>query len=181
MTTDTLPVWRDEMDSEDRVRAVVEMLTQPRSASWVAEQAQVNYKTARKYLNKLVDDNRLLTTKRNQTTLYYPNPREQFFGEISDLVDDHTKDELTAELTTISRRIEEWQANYDVEDADDLRTTLDESLSVEERRERERVIDTWEYTDEMRTLIRHAIRLYDDLQQFTTTHTSRHAAATANE
>jgi len=180
MPTDSPEVWRDDMESEDRVRAVAEMLTQPRSASWVADQAYVNYKTARKYLTKLADDKRLLTTDRGQKTLYYPNLREQFFGEIGDLVDEHTKDELTAELNAISSRIEEWQENYDVEDADELRTTLDESLSVEERRERERVIDTWEYNQEMRTLIRHAIRLYDDLHQFTATHSPAIAESTTN-
>ena len=30
-------MWSDDMDSEDRVRAVTEMLTRPRNASWVAE------------------------------------------------------------------------------------------------------------------------------------------------
>lgn len=181
MTNDSPSVWRDDMESEDRVRAVAEMLTQPRSASWVADQAQVDYKTARKYLTKLVNDNRLLTTDRSQTTLYYPDPREQFFGEIGDLVDEHTKDELTAELNAISSRIEEWQEKYDVEDADELRTTLDESLSVEERRERERIIDTWEYNREMRTLVRHAIRLYDDLHRFTATHLPATTQAATNE
>lgn len=181
MTADPPDVWRDDMDSEDRVRAVAEMLTEPRSASWVADQAHVDYKTARKYLTKLADDKRLRTTDRGQTTRYYPNPREQFFGEIGDLVDEHTKDELTSELNAISSRIEAWQEEYDVEDPDELRTTLDESLSVEERRERERVIDAWEYNREMRTLVRHAIRLYDDLHEFTDTHSPATAEATPNE
>ena len=48
-------------------------------------------------------------------------------------------------------------------------STLDESLSVEERRERERVVDDWEYTERMRTLVGHAIRLYDDLERFAAT------------
>jgi predicted ArsR family transcriptional regulator len=181
MVSDPPDVWADDMDSEDRVRAVAEMLTRPRSASWVADQAQVDYKTARKYLSKLVEDDRLRTTQRDQTTRYYPDPREQFFGEIGDLVEEHTKDELTDELEAISQRIEAWQAEYDVEDADELRTTLDESLRVEERREREQVIDTWEYTREMRTLIRHAIRLYDDLHQFTVTHAPAAADAAPSE
>lgn len=171
MPSDPPTVWRADMDSEDRVRAVAEMLTRPRSASWVAEQAQVDYKTARKYLSKLVEDDRLRTTERDQTTLYYPDPRQQFFGEIGDLVEERTKAELTEELDSISRRIEMWQDKYGVEDVDELRTTLAESLSVEERREREQIIDTWEYNREMRTLIRHAIRLYDDLHRFTATHT----------
>lgn len=181
MPTDSPSVWHDDMDSEDRVRAVAEMLTEPRSASWVAEQARVNYKTARKYLTKLVEDDRLLTTEHDQQTLYYPNPREQFFAEIGDLVDERTKAELTAELNAISRRIEDWQDTYDVKDADELRTTLDESLDVEERREREQIIDTWEYNQEMRTLVRHAIRMYDDLHHFTATHTPTKAEAGANE
>lgn len=181
MMTDTGSVWREDMESEDRVRAVAEMLTQPRSASWVADQAHVDYKTARKYLTKLVEDARLLTTEHKQQTLYYPNPREQFFSEIGDLVEEYTKDELTDELTAISHRIENWQTKYAVENPDELRTTLDESLTVEERRKREQSIDKWEYHQEMRTLIRHAIRLYDDLHHFTTTHTPPKAEATTTE
>lgn len=181
MADGTPPVWPDHMDSEERVRAVAEMLTHPRSASWVSDQADVGYKTARKYLSKLVDDRRLSTTERDRTTLYYANPREQFFREIGDLVDDHTKNELTAELNATSDRIESWQEKYDVEDPDELRTTLDESLSVEERRERKRVVDTWEYNLEMRTLVRHAIRLYDDLDQYTATHTPTMAGVGSGE
>ena len=58
MTPDPPAMWSDDMDSEDRVRAVTEMLTDPRDASWVAEQAEVDYKTARKYLEKFVAANR---------------------------------------------------------------------------------------------------------------------------
>lgn len=181
MTDDAPEVWPDHLDGEDRVRAVAETFTRPRSALWVSEQADVDYKTARKYLSKLVDDGRLLTTERDRTTLYYSNPRHQFFREIDDLVDEHSKDELTAELTEIGDRIESWQERYDVEDPDELRTTLDESLSIEERRERERIIDAWEYDREMRTLIRHAIRLYDDLHRYTTTHTPTKAGAATSE
>ena len=179
--SETHTVWREEMESDERVRAVTEQLTQPRSASWVAEQAQVDYKTARKYLTKLVEDDQLVTAEAEQTTLYSPNPREQFFSEISTLVDDHTKDELTAELSRIGHRIEDWQANYDVEDADELRTTLDESLSVEERRERERIIDRWEYSQEMRKLIQHTIRLYDDLHEYTARSPPAKAEAATSE
>lgn len=174
-------VWREEMESDERVRAVTEQLTQPRSASWVAEQAKVDYKTARKYLTKLVEDNQLVTSEEEQTTLYSPNPREQFFAEISALVDDHTKDELTAELSRIGHQIEDWQTNYDVENADELRTTLDESLSVEERRDREQIIDRWEYSQEMRKLIQHAIRLYDDLHEYTARSSSVRAEAVTSE
>lgn len=170
MSSDSPTIWRDDMDSEDRVHAVAEMLTEPRSASWVAEQAQVDYKTARKYLRKLLEDDRLRRTERNQTTLYYPDPRHRFFDEIDALIENQTKEELTAELETISQRIETWQADYDVVDIDDLRMSLDESLSPEERRERERAIDDWEYLQEMRMLIRHAIRLYDDIHQFAADH-----------
>ena len=109
MTPDPPATWSDDMDSEDRVRAVTEMLTEPRDASWVAEQAEVDYKTARKYLEKLVADGRLRTVERDRTTRYYPNPRRQFFAELEDLAATHTKAELTDELTAMSERIEARQ------------------------------------------------------------------------
>lgn len=168
--SDAPEMWSDEMDSEDRVRAVTEMLTQPRGASWVAEQAQVDYRTARKYLEKLVADGQLRTVERDRTTRYYPDPRRQFFDELGDLVESHTKAELTDKLTRLGERVEGWQEAYGVESPDELRTTLDESLSVAERREREQIVDSWEYTREMQMLVRHAIRLYDDLHQFAADH-----------
>ena len=173
--------WPADADSEDRVRAVADQLTEPRGASWVADQAAVDYKTARKYLDKLCGDNRLLTVEREGTTLYAPNPRQQFFEELGELVDTNTKDELTAELTAMSERIEAWQAEYAVDDPDELRVTLDETLSIAERRDREQAIDNWEYTREMRRLVRHAIRLYDDLQQTTATSVPEQASATGGE
>ena len=173
--------WPADADSEDRVRAVADQLTEPKSASWVADQAGVDYKTARKYLDKLRGDNRLLAVERDRTTLYAPNPRQQFFAELSELIDTNTKEELTAELTAMSERIEAWQAEYGVDDPDELRITLDETLSVAERRNREQAIDNWEYTREMRTLVRHAIRLYDDLQQATATSLPEQASATGGE
>ena len=72
----------------------------------------------------------------------------------------------------MSERIEAWQKTYEVTDADGLRTTLDESLSVEERRERECVVDDWGHTERMRTLVSRAIRLYDDLERFAATNSS---------
>lgn len=170
-------MWSEEMDSEDRVRAVADMLTRPRSGSWVAEQAQVDYRTARKYLDELVADGQLRTVERDRATRYYPDPRRQFFDELADLVEINTKAELTEELTRLSERIEGWQDEYGVESADDLRTTLDESLTVEKRREREQVVDSWEYTREMQMLVRHAIRLYDDLHQFAAGHTPQQVTA----
>lgn len=167
MTDDPDSAWNDDMDSADRVRAVAETLTRPRSASWVATQAAVNYKTAQKYLGKLVSDGRLRTTESDRTTYYAPNPRQQFFEEIGDLIDSHSKAELTQELQGMSARIESWQSEYGVDSPDELRVTLDETLSTAERREREGVIDSWEYTREMRTIVRHAIRLYDDLTRLT--------------
>lgn len=101
------------------------------------------------------------------------------FPELA-LADEHTKDELTAERSATSDRIAAWRAGYGVEAPDALRTMIDASLEIAERRERKRVIDTWKYTLEMRTLIRHAIRLYDDRQQFTAGH-SPTADATSGE
>lgn len=181
MTTNPPSMWDDEMDSGDRIRAVTDTLTRPRSTSWVAEQADVDYKTARKYLEKLVADDRLRTTERDRTTLYYPDPRKQFFDEIGDLVESHTKDELTEELSAMGDRIEAWQDGYDVGDPDELRTTLDETLSVDERRERERIIDSWEYTEEMRMFVRHAIRLYDDIRRFEATNSPERIEAIGTE
>lgn len=49
-------IERPSMTRGERVRAAARTLRTPRTASWVADETEVAVKTARKYLDQLVDD-----------------------------------------------------------------------------------------------------------------------------
>ena len=51
-----------------------EIFTEPRDAAQVVEQAEIDYKTARKYLKKFVTDGRLRTVERYGVSFGDVNP-----------------------------------------------------------------------------------------------------------
>ncbi|MFW5900773.1 MAG: ArsR/SmtB family transcription factor, partial [Halodesulfurarchaeum sp.] len=119
-----------------RIREVAMMVREPKNAGEIADAAGVARNTAEKYLTQLVEADKLDTIKRGRETCYYPDPVTQYFDQIRDLINEHQKDELTAELAAIRDDIDEWKAAYDVESADELRATVGDNIPAAERRQR---------------------------------------------
>ena len=67
-------VWKENTSAFDRVRSITVTLSQPRTADWIAEEAQAAGNTARDHLQRLVDMNVLQTVSGEQATLYQPDP-----------------------------------------------------------------------------------------------------------
>jgi len=154
----------DHATKLDRIREVAMTVREPRNAGEIAEAAGVARNTAEKYLKQLVEADKLATSERGRETCYYPDPVTQYFDQIRDLVNEHQKDELTAELEAIRDDIDEWKDEYDVESADELRTTVGDDISPSERRQRRHVAEDWEYYEHQATLIKQAIQLYDTIE-----------------
>lgn len=148
----------------DRIRAVAMTVREPKNAGEIADAAGVARNTAEKYLTQLVDADKLTTIQRGRETCYYPDPVTQYFDQIRDLVDDHEKDELTAELGAIRDDIDEWKDAYGVASADELRTTVGDDVPAAERRQRRHDADDWDYYEHRATLIKQAIQLYDTIE-----------------
>ena len=92
-----------------------------------------------------------------------PNYQLRYFNEVTELVNNHTRDELREEIATIQAEIDEWKAEFDVGLRDDLESTLtDDDLSSEDVRERNNVLRDWERYEDNRRLLKHALELYDD-------------------
>lgn len=151
--------WPEDFDKRDQVRAVADTLTEPRTAGWVAEEADVSEATARKHLNALVEEQVVATrTGPGGAKLYYPDPKTAVFEQVRRL-SDLRQAERDAELERIASEIETWQAAFDVDGPDELRMTIDESLDPDEREYRREAAYDWKHDLATRELIKLAIDL----------------------
>jgi hypothetical protein len=158
------PEPTNHTEKVDRIREVAMTVREPKNAGEIADVAGVARNTAEKYLEQLVEADKLTTIQRGRETCYYPDPVTQYFDQIRDLVNEHQKDELTAELGAIRDDIDEWKDTYDVASADELRTTVGDALPASERRQRRHDAEDWEYYEHQATLIKQAIQLYDTIE-----------------
>lgn len=161
--------WPDEMDSQDKVEAVAETLRQPRSAQWIAERAAVSPKTARKYLDRFVERGEFVTEQSEDTgaTLYAPNPERKMIDHVLELAE-RDREELTELRMNIANDIEDWQEEFNVDSPDELRLTIDESLSTTERRRRRKIAHRWESRKHLQSMTEVAMMFREHKQQFAT-------------
>lgn len=156
--------WTDSMTARERVESIATTLSEPRTANWVAEQAEVKWDTAKKHLEDLADSSLLLVTEDGK---YVPDPTRAYFDQLRDLILTNDREELRAELEAIAERIDDWQATYDVASPEELEATLADELSPEDVTERRRALRRWEHSIRSRETIRTALHLYDDVESLT--------------
>lgn len=147
-----------------RIREVALTVGEPRNAGEIADAAGVARNTAAKYLQQLVETDVLTAVERGRETCYYPDPVAQYFDQIREFVEQYSKAELTAELDAIRDDIQTWQTEYDVSTPADLRATVGDDRSAEERRKRRRDAEDWEYYEHQTELIKQALQLYDGVE-----------------
>lgn len=165
MTDRGLESWTEGLSARERVREIATTLTQPRSVEWVREEAQISsWQTAKDELEMLVEFGQVHAIEGDDgNTKYAPNYQLRYFNELTELINEHTRDELREEIATVQDRIEEWKAEFDVETRDELESTLtDESLSSDDIRTRSAILRRWEGYEDNKRLLKHALELYDD-------------------
>jgi len=156
--------WPTDMDAGERVRHVALTRTDPQNAGWIADEAGVSRDTAVKYLTRMVEQGDLEVIETSNGDAYKPDSVTQFLGNVRQLAEDHTLDELTQELNAIGDEIDGWKADYEIESLAALRQSIGrDDLASEERHERLEVIEEWEYNVEVREAIQLAIRLKGSL------------------
>jgi len=162
---DGVQPWTESMSARKRIRAVAETLREPRSVNWISEQADAAWSTTNEELRDLVDRGQLRRVEAGETTRYQPDYTRLLFEEIRTLIEENSREELRNELAAITEEIEEWQAAYDVKSWEELEQSLaDGDLASSELRERRDVIAFWRENEEDRSLIRHALELYSDVE-----------------
>lgn len=156
--------WIETTSGRERVRHVVELLDEPTPVQEIADRAAVSRATADDELQRLKSDDWVTETTVDGTKAYDLNPVRLLFDELTDLIEDHTREDLERQLAELKEEQEALAAEYGVESLDEFRAQLaDEDLSAAELREHRTVISTWETIDSELGLVRHALHLYDDV------------------
>ncbi|WP_081706807.1 DUF7342 family protein [Halarchaeum acidiphilum] len=153
--------WATELSAAERVEAVALTVSEPRTANWIAGEADVAHETATKYLTRLVDDGKLSADTRGQQTTYAPDPVGQYLIEMRELYEDHSPDELATSLEEMNDQIRSWKMEYDVETPNELRASLSSAPDREDERARREAARKWEHLQTRRRLVEDALRLYD--------------------
>lgn len=150
---------------EDRVRMVARQLAEPRTANWIASEAEWSHEPTKRVLKRLVDDGVLRRDDRGTHTTYYPDYRQQAIQEAMRLRDgDRTIEELTDRVADMKAQIRDWEAEFEVESPNRLRATLaDEDLGPEEEDRRREIARDWEHLQRRIRIVGFAIREWDFL------------------
>jgi len=156
--------WTDSMTARERVETIATTLSEPRTANWIAGQADVKWDTAKKHLDDLADSGELLVTSDDK---YVPDPTRAYFDQLRELILTNDKEELRGELEAFADRIEKWKTTYDVDSPEDLEATLADDLPADEISERRQALRRWENSLRSRDTIQTALHLYDDIQSLT--------------
>ena len=155
---------KDDLSARERVTKVVETVTEPVSINWVAEEAAVHWNTAADRLEKMAEAGDLHRIERGDSTTYVPDFTKTYIEEIRQLALELSADELRAEITAAKEAIEQIQDQYDVESREELEESLAEpDVSAEETKARSHALRDWEEENDTITLLKHALRLQDDL------------------
>ncbi|WP_247729389.1 winged helix-turn-helix domain-containing protein [Halovivax limisalsi] len=156
--------WSDSATARERVETIATTLSRPRTANCVADQADVKWDTAKKYLDELVDAGELLVTDSGE---YLPDPTRAYFDRLRELVLTNDRESLRGELEAIADRIDRWKREYGVDSRDELEQSLAGDLDAEAIRDRRRVIRRWETSERTRETIASALSIYDDVTTLT--------------
>jgi len=150
---------------EDRVRMVARQVSEPRTANWIASEADWSYGPTKRVLERLVDDGVLYRDDAGGYTTYFPDYRRQAIKEAIRLRDsDHTVEDLTERLTEMNAQIRRWKDEFDVESPNQLRGTIaDQALDVTEEDRRREIAREWEQLQRRIEIVGLAIREWDFL------------------
>ena len=155
--------WKAQTSAFDRVRSVALTLSEPRSATWIANEALVAENTARRHLNRLAELHVLRTDTTGSAVTYYPDPVYLRTRDLHELIREYDEAELTAVATDLKADIESWQTEYAVDEPAELRSTVaGEGVSRTDAIERRRIASDWELTEYQLSLIEEALLRYDE-------------------
>ena len=150
---------------EDRVRMVSQQLSEPRTANWIASEADWSHEPTKRVLERLVDDSILHRDGSSTHTTYYPDCRHQAIQEAMRLRDsEQTVEDLTDRLAEMKAQIRDWEDEFDVESPNQLRGTLAEaSLDADEEDCRREIAREWEHFQRRIKIVGFTVREWDFL------------------
>lgn len=158
--TPGVDAWTAAESAFDRVRSVAVTLTQPRSADWIAEHAEVAGNTARSHLRRLVEMNVLEAVSDRGATRYRPDPLYTRMRALRDVLDGRDRDDLVELRADLLAQIEAWQAEYDVDSPAAVRAKAGRTETAERTRVLRRTANDWEIVRYRLGLVEEAIDRY---------------------
>ena len=160
------PTWLERHTTgEDRVRMVARQLSEPRTANWIATEADWSHEPTRRVLERLVDDGVLRRDEEGTHTTYYPDYRQQALREATLLRDEaDSVEELTDSLAEMKSEVRAWSEEFEVESPNQLRATVgDGDLAPEEESRRREIAREWEHLERRIEIVQFAIREWEFL------------------
>jgi len=154
--------WKEHQSAFDRVRAVALTISEPKSANWIVEQANVSENTARDHLQRLVEMNVLRVVSRETTIEYEPDPLYTRIQALRDLLDNYYLDDLLELRRDLQQQVEEWQNEYDADSPSDLREQAGHTDTAEETQRMRRTANDWDTIAYRLQLVDDTIEHYSD-------------------
>ncbi|MDQ2056352.1 helix-turn-helix domain-containing protein [Halobellus sp. H-GB7] len=147
--------WTADTTTFERVRQIIDVTTEPQSASEIAERAHVSEPTARKHLSALAETGRVKTITTESGTRYMRAPQMLAMRRIADIHREHTKDEIRQAIQDLKEERRDFQDQYDVADIDEL------TLELEPGDEGWGDLTRWQQVEQNLEIAQAALTLYD--------------------
>jgi DNA-binding transcriptional ArsR family regulator len=162
--------WKADTTTFERVRQIIDVTTEPQTATEIADRARVSEPTARKHLSALGKTGRVKTIAADDATRYMRAPQMLAMRRIGDIHREHTKDEIRQAIHDLKEERRTYQDRHNVGDIDELTLELEPSDGGWADLAR------WQQVEQNLQIARAALALYDfDPDD------SRSAAARASE
>lgn len=145
--------WKAGETALERVWSVSVTLSRPRSATWIAEEAEVSVRAGRRHLDRLVEIGMLEEVSGEPSAMFRPDPLYTRLRGVRDLLDEH--DDLEELRSTLEEQIDTWESEYGVESPETLRRRAAQTDTVDRTRQLRRAANEWE-------IVRYRLGLVDE-------------------
>lgn len=145
-TPEALQKWKDETTAFDRVYSIASTTTEPKPASYIADEALVAENTARKHLERLVDIGVLLKTTDERPAKYIVDPLHARQQTIRDVLNEHDLESLIKFKEALYEKLESYKNEYGVNYPESLRKQAGDTESAEETKQLRKAANDWDYT-----------------------------------
>ena len=154
--------WKEHADPFERIQAVILGISEPQSATSIADEAAVSVDTARRYLDSLVELTVVREHKVGNQTKYEPDPLYTRLQTVRDLLDSHDRGSLINLRDELQAHIETWRGEYDADSPDALRErAAADGVSAQQASELTQAASDWELARYRLSLVQDAIKNYD--------------------
>lgn len=157
-------MWEEDLTERERLWRVLETLDDPATVSEIAAEADAALDSAEDELERMICEGRVQQHEVNDEVKYTPSFVWMLFGEIRELINDHSREKLESQLVDYQSQIESLQADYNVRSSAELRRRLiGKNITAAEMQEIQDTASRWDSLEDECRLIRHALHLYEDV------------------